>query len=66
MTTVDRGCGACGRHAAVGAHRLYSGAGPVLRCPSCGDVALRIAALPGRHVVELRGSWLLDLSAQQA
>lgn len=61
MTSVDRGCGACGTHSAVGAHRLYRGAGQVLRCPACGDVALRIATLPDRHVVHLRGSWLLDV-----
>jgi Family of unknown function (DUF6510) len=61
MTAVDRGCGACGTHSMVGAHRLYLGAGAVLRCPACGDVALRIATLPDRHVVQLRGSWVLDV-----
>jgi hypothetical protein len=63
MTAVDRGCGACGAHSPVGAHRLYLGAGAVLRCPGCGDVALRIATLPDRHVVQLRGSWVLDVPA---
>jgi len=63
MTAVDRGCGACGVHSAVGAHRLYVGAGAVLRCPACGDVALRIATLPDRHIVQLRGSWVLDVPA---
>ena len=63
MTAVDRGCGVCGTHSAVGAHRLYRGAGAVLRCPACGDVALRIVTLSDRHVVQLRGSWLLDVPA---
>ena len=60
MTTVDRECGACGTHAPVGAHRLYRGAGMVLRCPACGDLALRIAVVEDRHVMHLRGSWALD------
>jgi hypothetical protein len=61
MTGVDRGCGSCGQHNAVGAHRLYRGAGAVLRCPACGDIALQIAVLGDRHVVQMRGSWTLDL-----
>jgi hypothetical protein len=64
MTTVDRGCGACGAHSAVGAHRLYRGAGAVLRCPVCGDVALRIAVLPDRHVVQMRGSFTLEVGGE--
>ena len=61
MTTVDRGCGTCGGHHAVGAHRAYRGAGAVLRCPQCGDVAARIATLPDRHVVRLAGTWLIEV-----
>jgi hypothetical protein len=63
MTSVDRGCGSCGTHSAVGAHRAYRGAGTVLRCPACGDVGLRIAILGDRHVVQLRGSWTLEVPA---
>jgi hypothetical protein len=61
MTTVQRGCQSCGTISAVGAHRAYRGAGTVLRCPVCGDVALRIGALPDRHVVQLAGTWTLDV-----
>jgi hypothetical protein len=61
MTAVRRGCGSCGAVSAVGAHRAYQGAGTVLRCPSCGDVGMRIAVLPDRHVVRLSGSWLVEL-----
>jgi uncharacterized Zn finger protein len=57
MTSVRRRCQSCGQRHAIGSHRLYHGAGEVLRCPNCGDLALRIAALPDRHVVEVRGSW---------
>ena len=59
MTTVERGCPSCGARTAVGAHRAYRGAGLVLRCPTCGDVAARIASLPDRHVVALTGTWVL-------
>jgi uncharacterized Zn finger protein len=61
MTSVLRECGSCGTVSALGAHRAYLGAGTVLRCPSCGDVGLRIAVLPDRSVVCLSGSWLLEL-----
>ena len=61
MTNVDRGCGSCGAHAAVGAHRLYLGAGAVLRCPVCDDVAMQVATLRDRHVVQLRGSWRIEM-----
>jgi hypothetical protein len=59
MTTVRRGCQSCGARNVVGAHRAYRGAGVVLRCPACGDLAIRIATLPDRHVVRLFGTWEL-------
>ena len=61
VTAVVRGCGSCGAEAAVGAHRAYRGAGTVLRCPVCGDLAARIATLPDRHVVRLAGTWLIEV-----
>ena len=61
MTAVRRRCQSCGERHAIGSHRLYRGAGEVLRCPNCGDLALRIAALPDRHVVEVRGTWRMAL-----
>ena len=57
FTTLERRCQSCGDCNPAGAHRSYRGAGIVLRCPHCGDVALRIAVLPDRHVFELRGAW---------
>jgi predicted RNA-binding Zn-ribbon protein involved in translation (DUF1610 family) len=57
MTAVRRRCQSCGQRHAIGSHRWYRGAGDVLRCPNCGDVALRICALPDRYVVEVRGTW---------
>ena len=56
-TGVRRTCQSCGQTHAVGAHRLYAGAGRVLRCPGCGDVAVVVAVTPERCVVTLRGAW---------
>jgi predicted RNA-binding Zn-ribbon protein involved in translation (DUF1610 family) len=57
MTTAERGCASCGQRRALGAHLAYRGAGVVLRCPGCGDMAMLIAELPDRYVVRLTGSW---------
>jgi uncharacterized protein DUF6510 len=61
ITGALRTCGSCGTSAAVGAHRAYFGAGTVLRCPACSDLALRVAILPDRFVVEMRGAWAVQL-----
>jgi hypothetical protein len=57
MTTAHRDCQSCGAGNPIGAHRAYRGAGYVLRCPACGDVAARISE---RHVVLLAGQWLFS------
>ena len=57
MTSAARGCGSCGQRHAVGEHRLYRGAGYVLRCPGCGDVALTIVEADGFREVRLAGTW---------
>jgi hypothetical protein len=59
MTGVQRVCESCRKENPIGSHRLYHGAGYVLRCPSCGDVAAAIAELPGEYAVSLRGTWRL-------
>lgn len=64
LTAAPRRCQSCGQVRKIGEHRLYHGAGLVLRCPVCSDIAARIASLPTRHVVELRGSWQLQLPAR--
>jgi uncharacterized protein DUF6510 len=63
VTAAPRACATCGAVNPVGAHRAYQGAGIVLRCPTCGDLALTIVALPDRHVVRLTGSWTLELTS---
>jgi hypothetical protein len=60
MTIAQRRCQTCGTRSALGAHRAYRGAGVVLRCPACGDLAMRIATLPDRHVISLLGELTLE------
>jgi hypothetical protein len=57
LTDAPRGCQSCGATNPVGAHRVYRGAGLVLRCPVCGDVALRIVSLEDEHVMTFSGRW---------
>jgi hypothetical protein len=59
VTAAGRVCQSCGHDNPIGAHRLYRGAGLVLRCPACGDLAACIAVLPGRNVISLHGTWSL-------
>lgn len=61
MTSVVRACQSCGARNPVGAHRAYPGASPVLRCPACGDLALRITTVAERHVIQIAGTWMMDL-----
>jgi predicted RNA-binding Zn-ribbon protein involved in translation (DUF1610 family) len=55
VTTARRTCMSCGERHELAAHRAYRGAGVVLRCPSCGAVAVRIGIAPDRLIVEWRG-----------
>ena len=59
VTAAGRVCQSCGRDGQIGAHRLYTGAGYVLRCPHCGDLAAVITVLPDRNVISLHGTWSL-------
>ena len=60
LTDAPRGCQSCGAVNPVGAHRLYIGAGWVLRCPSCGDVALQIVSSEACNVLTLSGRWRIE------
>ena len=64
VTTAGRVCQSCGVDSQIGAHRLYTGAGFVLRCPGCGDVAAVIAQLPDRNVISLRGTWSIARTSE--
>ena len=54
-TALPRTCRSCGDRRPLADHRAYRSAGVVLRCPSCGAVAVRIAISDERLVVEWRG-----------
>jgi Family of unknown function (DUF6510) len=59
MTAAIRSCQSCGARNPVGAHRLYEGAGLVLRCATCGDLAACIATRRDGYAVTLHGTWLV-------
>jgi hypothetical protein len=65
-TGMPRTCGACGQTHAIATHRLYIGAGLVLRCPGCEDVALVVTESAAGRVVRMAGSWTLRLPASDA
>ena len=59
VTTMVRKCQSCGDRQPIAAHRAYRGAGVVLRCPSCGDVAVRIGVHAEAVTVEWRGTYAI-------
>jgi predicted RNA-binding Zn-ribbon protein involved in translation (DUF1610 family) len=65
-TSMVRTCQACGDEQPVAAHRAYHGAGVVLRCPSCGVVAVRIADHGDAVAVEWHGLFRIARSADPA
>jgi Family of unknown function (DUF6510) len=56
-TTVRRRCQSCRNEHALAEHRAYRGAGVVLRCPGCGDVAIVIGECRDELVLEWRGAY---------
>ena len=60
-TTMQATCAACGATGPLGAARLYSGAGGVLRCAGCEAVLLRVVSAPGRLFVTLGGIRCLEV-----
>ena len=61
VTAAPHTCQSCGTERPVAAHRVYLGAGTVLRCPVCDHIAFVAAALPDRHVVHLTGTWQMEM-----
>jgi Family of unknown function (DUF6510) len=62
ITAAPRVCQSCHTENPVGAHRLYHGAGLVLRCPHCGDIAASVVVRPDANVISLHGTWSLARS----
>lgn len=64
LTSATSTCAHCSVASPLGAHHLYADApGWVLRCPGCTQVVLRLAQTPGRILLDLRGSQLLEIPA---
>jgi hypothetical protein len=63
MTGAARSCSSCGQRHAIGEHRLYRGAGLVLRCPGCEDIALIMVEGDGWREVRITGSWSVRVPA---
>jgi len=57
VTAMRRRCHSCGAENPLAAHRAYHGAGVVLRCPACTDVAMRIGVSDDGLVFEWRGTF---------
>jgi Family of unknown function (DUF6510) len=62
VTAAGRVCQSCRQDNPIGAHRLYHGAGLVLRCPSCDDIAASIVVREEANVISLHGTWSLTRS----
>jgi hypothetical protein len=60
VTNAERVCQSCRARRPLGAHLAYAGAGIVLRCPHCGDLAAKLATTSGERVFELRGTWVFS------
>lgn len=60
VTSAQRVCQSCGARRPLGAHPAYAGAGTVLRCPECGDLAAKLATTASERVFELRGTWVFS------
>jgi Family of unknown function (DUF6510) len=59
ITTAPRTCQSCRQEHPIGAHPVYEGAGWVLRCPNCADVAGVVVEHRERYAITLHGTWYL-------
>ena len=65
MTAAEGTCASCGRVHAVGQVEVYMHApGVVVRCPSCGQVQMRIVKGGGRYWLDLSGITCLVFSSE--
>jgi hypothetical protein len=61
-TRVRRRCQSCRAEHPLAAHLAFHGAGIVLRCPSCDDVAVCIGVQGDHLTVEWRGAYRIDIT----
>jgi Zn finger protein HypA/HybF involved in hydrogenase expression len=62
MTTATVSCNACGRTKAVGALRVFRGAGIVMRCPHCDNAVVTIVEADIRVWMGFAGARTLQVS----
>ena len=60
-TQVVRRCQSCHDRQPLGAHRAYRGAGVVLRCPNCGDIAVCVGIQDEHVTVRWFGTYRVAL-----
>jgi hypothetical protein len=61
MTTAVATCGACGASDALGALRVFRGAGIVMRCPGCDAAVLTLVEDGTRMRIGLAGVRMLQI-----
>jgi hypothetical protein len=65
MTTTTLICAKCGGTNMIGELRAFTHSpGVVLRCPSCEQVMLRMAQMPGATLLDARGVMYLRIPGQ--
>ena len=63
ITTATGQCASCGATGTIAQTLVYVDApGLIARCPSCGEVMLRLVRGPGRAWLDLRGIACLQLT----
>ena len=62
MTTATMTCGNCGMASAVGAMRVFRGAGIVMRCPHCDNVVAKIVEAGTRIWMNFGGMQALEIT----
>ena len=66
VTAAMGRCANCGTTRPLATSHVYvEAAGTVARCPSCGEVLLRLVNAPGRTFLDLRGLSFLEIAAPE-
>jgi uncharacterized Zn finger protein len=63
MTLVEATCTGCGASNPLGATAAYMhGMGTVIRCPSCGNVLMRIVHVRRHYLLDMRSVRVLEIT----
>ena len=62
MTLAEETCAHCGTTRIVGELTVYKSAmGTVMRCPTCGQVVMRMVSAKGRYWLDMQGVRVLHI-----